>query len=145
MSRTKPIHVPGMNPGDFPRLNPAIYQAMGTDNIFTMLENFYKVLEKSSIRDMFAQDMIAASKRSAAFYVQLLGGPSLYNEKYGNPMMRKRHFPFEITEEKRVIWVNCFFTALENATERYNFPEEELPVFKKWIEEFSRWMVNTKD
>lgn len=131
-----------MDPSDMPALSPAIYEAMGEEGIFRMLSDFYHQLEASSIRGLFAEDMQAAGKRSAAFYVQLLGGPPMYNELYGNPMMRKRHFPFEIDEEARVVWRDCFYTTLENAGTNYGFPAEHLEAFRDFIERFSQWMVN---
>jgi hemoglobin len=132
-----------MDPSDMPSLDPAIYSSMGEDGIFRMLSEVYRRLEASSIRVMFGKDMQEASKRSAAFYVQLLGGPQMYNERYGNPMMRRRHFPFEIDEVSRVIWRDCFYAALENADKDYGFPPEHLPAFKEFLERFSKWMVNT--
>ena len=127
-----------------PELNSEIYSSMGEEGIFGMLSAFYQELENSPIRSMFGEDMQAASRRSAAFYVQLLGGPPMYNQKYGNPMMRRRHFPFEIDEASRQVWRDCFYRVLENATEKYSFPEEHLPAFREFIERFSRWMVNTE-
>ena len=116
---------------------------MGEKGVFRMLSEVYRRLEASSIRGMFGNDMHEASKRSAAFYVQLLGGPQMYNEQYGNPMMRRRHFPFEIDEASRVVWRDCFYAALENAEDDFGFPSEHLPVFKEFLERFSTWMVNT--
>ncbi|MDF1569252.1 MAG: hypothetical protein RQ801_06175 [Spirochaetaceae bacterium] len=143
MARTKPIHVPNMDPSDMPSLDPAIYASMGEEGVFRMLSEVYCRLEASSIRGMFGEDMQEASQRSAAFYVQLLGGPQMYNERYGNPMMRRRHFPFEIDEASRVVWRDCFYAALENAENDYGFPPEHLPAFKAFLERFSKWMVNT--
>ena len=144
MARTKPIHVPDMDPSNVPSLNPAIYTAMGEEGVFRMLSDFYLRLEESPIRSLFAEDMQEASKRSAAFYVQLLGGPPMYNERHGNPMMRRRHFPFEIDEEARLIWRDCFYSTLENSEEDYGFPAEHLESFRGFLENFSRWMVNTE-
>lgn len=128
-----------------PSLNPGIFAAMGEDGVFRMLSVFYRHLEESSIRPMFGEDMQEASKRSAAFYIQLLGGPPMYNEQYGNPMMRRRHFPFEIDESSRIIWRDCFYMALENAESDFGFPSENIGDFREFIEKFSRWMVNTAD
>ena len=61
---------------------------MGQENIFKMLEDFYLELEQSSIRHLFPDDVVAASRKSAAFFVGLLGGPPLYQQLYGPPMMR---------------------------------------------------------
>jgi hemoglobin len=115
---------------------------MGEDNIFQMIEDLYRELETSSIRDMFPTDMVAASRRSAAFFVGLLGGPPLYHERYGSPMLRARHLPFPIDEQARQEWLACFDRVLENAVETYRFPAEHLAGFQTFLHEFSKWMVN---
>lgn len=133
-------------PGGPPRVSPPspqIFAHMGQDNIFQMLEDFYRELEQSSIRFMFPEDMVAASKRSAAFFVGLLGGPPLYQQLYGPPMMRARHLPFPIDEEARQVWLQCFYRVLEDAPQKYNFPAEHLPGFRAFLDGFSGWMVNT--
>lgn len=137
------IYVP---PGGPPRVispNPEIYTAMGEEMIFAMLRDFYYELEKSSIRYMFPRDMPAASERSAAFFVGILGGPPLYHQRYGNPMMRARHLPFPIDEAARQEWLRCFALVLEDAPTLYNFPPQHLPGFWAFLESFSVWMVNT--
>jgi hemoglobin len=137
------IYVP---PGGPPRLaapDPAIYAAMGEANIFAMLEDFYRELEQSPLRGMFPKNMLKASQKSAAFFVGLLGGPPLYHERYGNPMMRARHMPFVIDEAARQEWLACFNRVLDHAPENYNFPAEHLPGFRAFLEGFSGWMVNT--
>jgi len=128
-----------------PQIEPPsrkVYATMGEANISQMLEDFYNELEQSSIRAMFSDDMVAASQKSAAFFVGLLGGPPLYQERYGNPMMRARHLPFEIDETARQIWLDCFNRVLDQATEKYNFPPEHLPGFRAFLDGFSGWMVN---
>lgn len=136
------LYVP---PGGPPQVDPPsreIYAAMGEENIFRMLEDFYLELEKTSIRDMFPPNMVAASKKSAAFFVGLLGGPPLYHQKYGSPMMRARHLPFAINDDARQIWLASFDNVLEDAHAAYNFPPEHIPGFRNFLHEFSKWMVN---
>lgn len=116
---------------------------MGQDNIFAMLRDFYLELERSPIRRLFGPDMVAASERSAAFFVGLLGGPPLYHERYGNPMLRARHLPFRIDRAARDVWVSCFEKVLEEAPARYRFPPEHLPGFVQFLRDFSLWMINT--
>lgn len=133
-------------PGGPPRVaapSTEIFAHMGQDAIFRMLEDFYRELEQSSIRAMFADDMVAASKRSAAFFVGLLGGPPLYQQLYGPPMMRARHLPFPIDETARQVWLGCFFRVLDDAPAKYDFPAEHLPGFRTFLDGFSGWMVNT--
>ena len=120
-----------------------IYLVMGEANIFKMLEDVYSELEQSTIRQMFPKDMVEASRRSAAFFVGLLGGPPLYHMRYGPPRMRARHLPFRIDEKARREWLACFERVLENAVEVYNFPEEHLEGFRAFLVGFSGWMVNT--
>lgn len=137
------IYVP---PGGPPRVaapDPAIYEAMGEANIFAMLEDFYLELEKSPLRAMFPRDMVKASQKSAAFFVGLLGGPPLYHQRYGNPMMRARHMPFVIDEAARQEWLACFDRVLAAAPEKYDFPADYIPGFRAFLDGFSGWMVNT--
>ena len=137
------IYVP---PGGPPRVaapSSEIYAVMGEANIFAMLEAFYQELAQSPLRAMFPRDMIKASQKSAAFFVGLLGGPPLYHERYGNPMMRARHMPFLIDEPARQEWLACFDRVLAHAPEKYNFPAEHLVGFRNFLVGFSGWMVNT--
>jgi hemoglobin len=117
---------------------------MGEANIFLMMADFYNELEQSDIHHLFPQDMQKASEKSAAFFVGLFGGPPLYQMRYGNPMMRARHLPFVIDETARQTWLTCFNKVLDRAVADYDFPEDHLPAFLKFLEGFSGWMVNTK-
>ena len=136
------IPVSAARPPAFSRPDSAIYGRMGEENIFAMLSDLYHELEASSIRPMFADDMQEASRRSAAFFVGLMGGPPLYHERYGAPMMRRRHMPFPIDEAARQEWLACFYRVLENAEEMYNFPAEYLPGFRQFLDGFSAHMIN---
>lgn len=119
-----------------------IFSAMGAENIYRMLEDFYAVLDKSEIRPLFPEDMKASSRKSAAFFIGLLGGPPLYAQIYGDPAMRRRHMAFPINEEARQVWFKCFCDTLAGAEEKYGFPEKHLPGFIHFLDEFSKWMVN---
>jgi len=120
-----------------------IYALMGEANIFRMISDLYKEIEKSEIRHLFPADMEAASQKSAAFFVGLLGGPPIYVEKYGSPRMRARHLPFVIDERARHTWLGCFERTLEGAETKYQFPAQHLEGFREFLKGFSAWMVNT--
>lgn len=117
---------------------------MGEANIFRMLADFYAELEKSPIRALFPADMAAASEKSAAFFVGLCGGPPLFVERYGNPAMRARHARFRIDQAARDVWLECFHRVLDQAVEKYSFPAEHMEGFRRFLGEFSMWMVNTE-
>jgi hemoglobin len=140
MERT--IYTPPGGPPQGPGPNPEIYKIMGEANIFRMMSDLYKEIEKSNIRHLFPADMEEASRKSALFFVTILGGPPLYAQKFGSPRMRARHIPFEIDERARQTWLACFERTLEGADVKYNFPLEHLQSFKDFLQSFSAWMVN---
>jgi len=136
------IYTPLSGPPQGPGPDSRIYKLMGEENIFRMMSDFYKELEKSEVRHLFPADMEEASRKSATFFVTVLGGPPLYFEKYGPPRMRARHLPFEIDEHARRVWLGCFERTLEGADVKYQFPMEYMAGFKDFLRSFSGWMVN---
>jgi hemoglobin len=138
------IYTPPGGPPQGPGPSSEIYGIMGEANIFRMMSDFYKELEQSEVRHLFPSNMEEASKKSAAFFVTILGGPPLYFEKYGPPRMRARHLPFQIDERARQIWLGCFDKTLEGAHVKYQFPQQHLEGFKDFLKSFSAWMVNAQ-
>lgn len=138
------LYVPPSGPPQGPGPSREIHGLMGEANIFRMCEDFYRELEKSPVRPMFPDDMVAASRKLASFLVQITGGPPLFNRHFGQPMMRARHIKFPIGEFERQTWLGCFKTTLEGAEQKYNFPAQHLPGFIRFLDEFSAWMVNRK-
>ncbi|WP_419190536.1 hypothetical protein [Saltatorellus ferox] len=145
--RTKPIYTPPGGPGQVERPSPEIFLALGEAGVFRLLEDVYVCLGQSEARHLFpksAAGLKAGSERSAAFFVQLLGGPPMYIERYGPPRMRMRHFPFEIDGAAREAWLGCFRQVMEHAEERYGFPPEHIAGFHAFLDGFSAWMVNVE-
>lgn len=138
------IFVPAGGPPQAERPSPEIFRVMGEEKINGMIRDFYRELEKSSIREMFPADMAQSAERSGAFFVGLLGGPPRYHERYGQPMLRARHMPFPIDREARDVWLECFERVLTHAPEQYNFPAEHLGAFEGFLDGFSLWMINTE-
>ena len=142
--RTRPIFTPRTPPPQGQPPSREIFPAMGEAGVFALLEEFYRALGETEIRDLFPEDLVAASQKSAAFFVQMLGGPPLYSQRYGPPRMRQRHLPFEIDAAARDVWRRTFDAVLETAPERHGFPAEHLPGFRVFLDEFSAWMVNAE-
>jgi len=138
------IYVPPEGPPQGPGPSPEIYPLMGEENIFKMLSDFYQELGQSSIRPLFPPDLEEASRKSAKFFVQVLGGPPLYVIDHGPPRMRARHMPFEIDEQARQVWLWCFEKTLEGADQKYQFPLQHMAGFKEFLRGFSAWMANKK-
>ena len=144
MARTRPVYIPVGGPPQIDPPSTEIFPALGETGVFQMLEDLYARLEESSVRHLFPEDMVAASRKSGAFFVQLLGGPPLFSQQYGPPRLRARHLPFEIDQAARDVWVACFEDVLENAVERYGFPEEHLAGFRSFLGAFANWMINAQ-
>jgi len=136
------IYVPPGGPPQGIAPSKEIYTRMGEENIFRMCADFYDEIGRSAIRPMFPENLAEASTKIAAFLTGLLGGPPLYQERHGEPMMRARHLAFAIDEAARQEWLRCFKAVLADAPGRYDFPPEHLPGFIRFLEEFSAWMVN---
>ncbi len=47
------------------------------------------------------------------FLTGWMGGPELYQEKYGHPMLRARHLPFPIGSVERNQWLDCMQRAMD--------------------------------
>lgn len=135
--------VPAGGPPAVERPDPGIYAQMGQGRITAMILEFYEELERSPIRPMFPENMPEAGAKTALYFVQILGGPPLFEQRFGPPRLRQRHLRFPITEEARRVWLDCFHRVLDRATERHGFPAEHLPGFRAFLDAFSAWMVNT--
>lgn len=95
----------------------------------------------SPIRAMYSDDdLILSEEKLGDFLIQVMGGASYYSRKYGPPRMRVRHFPFEIDEKARRVWLSCFKKAL-GETEMDDSDRTEIYTF---LTIFSAWMVNKK-
>lgn len=139
------IYTPPGGPPQGPPPPSGVYDAIGEDGIYQLLEDFYLLLNESSIKDIFPQGeeaMIATSKKSADFFIGLLGGPPLFHQRYGSPRLRARHLPFPIPDEARLVWLDCFRKSLDMAVEEGRFPAEAKLPFYEFLESFSTWMVN---
>ena len=91
-----------------------IYEKLGQAKLEQMVNTFYElVLDNPVLSPLFNTDMDLVRKKQIAFLTQFLGGPPLYNQTFGHPMMRARHLPHKITESAAVEWLSCMNSAIE--------------------------------
>ena len=94
------------------------YQALGGDTeiIRELVESFYDVMDgdpkAAGIRAMHQADLTSAREKLFMFLTGWTGGPQLYIERYGHPMLRRRHLPFAIGESERDQWMYCMVRAM---------------------------------
>jgi truncated hemoglobin YjbI len=111
-SEDRRVHVPLAGPPQVERPSPEIFAAMGEDNVYQMLEDFYRELAASEISLLFPDDILASSRKSGAFFIGLLGGPPRYQELHGNPA--RCHF-FESHLPAFRNWLHIFSEWMVNS------------------------------
>lgn len=91
-----------------------LYEAIGGDAaIRRLVEAFYPIVVKDPlIGPLFPEDIQPVMDKQHKFLSQFFGGPPLYSDLYGHPMMRARHMPFPITRESADAWLACMAQAL---------------------------------
>ena len=94
-----------------------IYEAIGgAETIDRLVTLFYKRVGKHpKLTPIFPEDLTETARKQRLFLTQFFGGPRLFLEERGHPMMRRRHLPFEITPSRRDAWLECMEAALEEA------------------------------
>jgi hemoglobin len=85
----------------------------GAPAIREIVEHFYpKVQAHPLLAPLFPADVRPVMEKQYQFLTQFFGGPSLYSDEHGHPMMRARHLPFPITRERAGAWLDCMSRAL---------------------------------
>lgn len=95
----------------------SIYNAIGGhEKIAKLVHHFYKRVGKHPLLiPIFPEDLTETARKQTMFLTQFFGGPRLYEEERGHPMMRRRHLPFPITPSRRDAWLDCMKEALLEA------------------------------
>jgi hemoglobin len=98
-------------------MNTTLYERMGgADAIRRLVEAFYpRVIQDPDLRDLFPDDIAPVQERQYLFLTQFFGGPLLYSEKHGHPMLRARHMHFPIGKRQAVAWLRCMAEAMLEA------------------------------
>lgn len=92
-----------------------IYSKIGPERLKVLVNTFYNIVfNESSIAHLFQGDRDLVRDKQFCFLSQFLGGPPLYNEKYGQPRMRARHLPHPIGEAEKNEWLRCMRSAIDS-------------------------------
>jgi len=112
------------------------YQRIGgEEKVRTLVQRFYQIMdelpEAYGIRKLHAEDLQGATDKLFKFLSGWMGGPQLYVEQYGHPMLRRRHMPFAISTTERDQWLLCMNQALSEVVEDVTLREELSAAFAK--------------
>lgn len=90
------------------------YQRIGGDaGVRQLVNRFYDLMEAhENIRKLHPENLAESREKLYLFLSGWLGGPQLYVEQYGHPMLRRRHLPFPIGEAERDAWMACMKQAM---------------------------------
>ena len=94
------------------------YESIGGEPaVKKLVDRFYDLMdgkeEVTGIRAMHAKTLRISREKLFLFLSGWLGGPDLYVQKYGHPMLRRRHLPFKIGQSESDQWMLCMNQALD--------------------------------
>lgn len=112
------------------------YQRIGGDaKVRALVQRFYQLMdelpEAYAIRKLHPADLHGSEDKLYKFLSGWMGGPSLYVEQYGHPMLRARHLPFPIGTVERDQWMLCMNQALGVVVEDAALRQELSAAFAK--------------
>ncbi|GAA6823949.1 truncated hemoglobin [Staphylococcus sp. 18_1_E_LY] len=92
------------------------YDVIGAEALYDLIDNFYSlVAQDTRINHLFPTDLSETSRKQKQFLTQFLGGPNLYTQEHGHPMLKRRHLEFTITPFERDAWLENMHQAITNA------------------------------
>ena len=95
---------------DFERLG-------GAEQVRLLVDRFYDRMdalpESRAVRALHPEDLEGSRQKLYEFLSGWLGGPPLFVERHGPPMLRARHLPFSIGIRERDQWLLCMRGALD--------------------------------
>ena len=117
-------------------LPPSHYERIGgAEKVRALVRHFYRIMdelpESYGIRKMHPESLQGSEDKLFKFLSGWMGGPQLFVQEYGHPMLRQRHLPFPISDEARDQWLLCMNHALEEVVEDAALRDELFAAFAK--------------
>lgn len=105
----------------------------GAEKVRVLVQRFYQIMdelpESYGIRKMHAEDLQNSEDKLFKFLSGWMGGPQLYIQEYGHPMLRRRHLPFAIGNAERDQWMLCMNKALQEVVGDESLRKELVTAF----------------
>jgi hemoglobin len=107
-----------------------------------LVDRFYDLMDREPayavIRRLHAPDLSGARDKLYWYLSGWLGGPGLYIERFGHPMLRARHLPFSIGIAERDAWLACMQQAMRESGVAAELQQPLLAAFARTAD----WMRN---
>lgn len=96
--------------------SPTPYELIGgADTLRQLVNAFYdRVAVDPDLSPIFPEDFTEIKEKQYLFLTQFFGGPRLYTNVHGHPMMRARHLPHPITPRRAKAWLACMSGAMDD-------------------------------
>lgn len=117
-------------------MTPTHYERIGgAEKVRALVTRFYQLMdelpEAHGIRKLHPASLRGSEEKLYEFLSGWMGGPQLFVEKYGHPMLRARHLPFPIADTERDQWMMCMKQALQEVVEDEKLRAELTAAFIK--------------
>ncbi len=93
----------------------------GAEKVRELAHRFYELMdelpEARGLRRLHPASLQGSEDKLFKFLSGWMGGPQLFVQEYGHPMLRQRHMPFPIGESERDQWLLCMNRALQDVVE----------------------------
>jgi hemoglobin len=101
---------------------PTHYERIGgAEEIRALVRRFYQLMdelpEAHDIRKLHPASLHGSEDKLFKFLSGWMGGPQLFIQEYGHPMLRQRHMPFPIGDIERDQWLLCMNQALRDTVQ----------------------------
>lgn len=87
----------------------------GEEAVRRLTRRFYELMdslpEAAECRAIHPESLEGSEQKLFEYLSYWLGGPPLFVERHGAPMLRRRHFPAPIGPKERDGWLICFRQA----------------------------------
>ena len=114
----------------------------GEQTLLNLVDRFYFYMdtlpEAQGIRAIHQRNLSSAKAKLFKFLSGWLGGPNLFIQEFGHPMLRARHLPFVIGESERDQWMLCMNKALADLS----LPAEMKHTIQQALEQLATHMIN---
>ncbi len=95
-----------------PTPTPTAYELMGGEaGVHRLVDRFYELMdslpEAYAVRKIHPERLDGSNELLFEFLSGWLGGPPIYEQKKGHPMLRRRHLPYVIGPVERDQWMLC--------------------------------------
>jgi hemoglobin len=114
----------------------------GEEKIRALVQRFYQLMdelpEAYGVRKMHPPSLKGAEGKLFKFLSGWMGGPQLFVQEYGHPMLRQRHMPFTISKKERDEWLLCMGQAIDDVVADDEQLRNELKVAFIKVADFMR-------